>query len=111
MIVEYAIVRDRRFPLEVVPAKAGTHTPCPIERTWLHSPSKTGVNALMLGPGSTSAFNRVCDALWAGTTGRQATAGNTRPVPTRRSTAYAAPFKSCPRIGNERRRLPVAAKI
>jgi hypothetical protein len=31
-------------------ASAGTHTPQPIEKTQLHSPSKTGVNALMLGP-------------------------------------------------------------
>src|SRR5215831_10304136 len=28
-----------------------------------------------------------------------------------KSLAYAAPLKSCPRIGSERRRLPVAAKI
>jgi hypothetical protein len=40
----------------VDPAKAGTHTPCPLDRL------------RRLGPGSTSAFTRVFDALWAGTT-------------------------------------------
>jgi hypothetical protein len=29
---------------------AGTHTPCPLDRARLHSPSKTGVNTLMSGP-------------------------------------------------------------
>src|SRR5207302_3203855 len=44
----------------VVPGKAGTHTPCPLDRLRLHSPSKTGVNALMLGPGSTAGTTREC---------------------------------------------------
>jgi hypothetical protein len=52
----------------VVPAKAGTYTPCPLDRLRLHRPAKTGVNALMSGPGFVSAFTRVFDALWAGTT-------------------------------------------
>jgi hypothetical protein len=30
--------------------RAGTHTPQSTERARLHSPSKTGVNALMSGP-------------------------------------------------------------
>jgi hypothetical protein len=44
---------SRRFS-PVVPAKAGTHTPCRLDRLRLHSPSKTGVNALMSGPGSSA---------------------------------------------------------
>jgi hypothetical protein len=42
--------------LAVVLAKAGTHTPCPLDR--LRS----------MGPGSVSAFTRIFDALRAGTT-------------------------------------------
>jgi hypothetical protein len=47
--------RSDGFP-RVVPVKAGTHTPCPLD--WLRR----------MGPGSLSAFTRVFDALWAGTT-------------------------------------------
>ena len=42
----------------VVPAKAGTHTPCPLDRLW------------HMSRGFTSAFTRVYDALWAGATRR-----------------------------------------
>jgi hypothetical protein len=59
--------------------KQGPILPCSIDQLRLHSQSKPqgrlrpsstgyGVNALVLGPGSVSAFTRVFDALWAGTT-------------------------------------------
>jgi hypothetical protein len=47
---------QRTAPLRVVPAEAGTHTPCLSDRL------------RCMGPGSLSAFTRVFDALWAGTT-------------------------------------------
>src|ERR1700676_718665 len=42
MTAEYAIVRDLRCPRGVVPAKAGTHTPCPIERKRRMGPGSSG---------------------------------------------------------------------
>jgi len=49
---------------DVVPAKPGTHTPCPVEWLRPHSPSKTGASARFTrgfdacGPGSPGAFSR-----------------------------------------------------
>ena len=64
-----SIIHDLRCAHGVVPAKTGTHTLCPIQRT------------RRMGPGSVSAFTRVFDTLRAGTTGRVRRRQGVRPWP------------------------------